>query len=81
MNCFTYGCRHPADAVSCRVLPKMISKLNNSFNFNQCTYELSRQKEKTARAFVFKNFNVLNCLTLEVSFYGFRKDNKVIEFN
>merc|ERR1711933_645596 len=42
----------------------------NTFNFAQCIWNISKQKEATARAVIWRQFGIQNVYTLESSFCG-----------
>ena len=53
-----------------KVFPFLFSKLSSSFDFNECNFKLSKDKEGTARIVVFKDLGISNSYTLESSFCG-----------
>lgn len=80
LNTFFYSCRE--DPESCRVLPMIMSKLTPILHFPECTFGIDRTKENTARAFVYEASKKVNCMTLEISFFGtdrLKREKKPIE--
>ena len=41
------------------------------FRFYACKFRIQKSKEKTARVVLWREFNILNCFTLEASFQGY----------
>jgi len=41
------------------------------FRFYACKFRIEKSKEKTARVVLWREFNILNCFTLEASFQGY----------
>jgi hypothetical protein len=58
------------------VLPKLMSEEDEMFRFFSCKFRVQRSKEKTARVVIWRQFNVMNCFTLEASFHGFFNKNR-----
>lgn len=77
-NIFCYSCKD--NLHTCRLLPLIISKINPNFHFPSCTFGISKYKETTARAAIYKLIKTENVLTIESSFFGSRIDNIVKEF-
>jgi len=46
------------------------------FRFYSCKFRIQRSKEKTARVVLWREFNIMNCFTLESSFQGFFDKNR-----
>jgi hypothetical protein len=40
MNVFAYGCHDANAPYECREYPFILSKLNNSFSFNDCNFSM-----------------------------------------
>ncbi len=53
----------------CRVFPKLVSKLTNTFRYYSCIFKISREKAKTARAVMLREFGIPYCYTVEASAY------------
>ena len=51
-----------------RVLPLLLSQRNSNFSFNESKFRMEKFKESTARIVLFREFGILNCVTLENSF-------------
>lgn len=69
-NIFVYGPEHPMIAneyQECRVFPKHMSNLTPMFRYFSCMWRISESKESTARAVMFRKFNISNCYTMESS--------------
>jgi hypothetical protein len=47
------------------------------FRFHGSKFKIEASKEKTARVVLFREFNILNCFTLEASFFGYFNKNRV----
>ena len=45
-------------------------KAPNFFKFTDCRFRIEKVKESTARVVVFREFNIINSYTMEVSFFG-----------
>jgi hypothetical protein len=41
------------------------------FRFFSCKFRIQKSKEKTARVVLWREFNIMNCFTLEASFHGY----------
>ncbi len=54
-----------------RVLPKLLSERTDMFRFYSCKFRIQKSKLKAARVVLWKEFNIMNCFTLEASFHGF----------
>lgn len=59
-----------------RVLPKILSEQTSMFRFFASRFKIERSKEKTARVVLFREFNIMNCFTLEASFLGYFNHEK-----
>lgn len=73
-NVFMYGPGYPIHDVrylKMRVLPKLMSEQSELFRFYSCKFRIQRSKERTARVVLWREFNIMNCYTLEASFHGF----------
>lgn len=72
---------HDVRYLKMRVLPKLMSEQSELFRFYSCKFRIQRSKERTARVVLWREFNVMNCYTLEASFYGFfDKERETKEF-
>ena len=73
-NVFMYGPQYPIHDTryfKMRILPKIMSEQNEMFRFFSCKFRIQKGKEKTARVVLWREFNILNCFTLESSFHGY----------
>ncbi|CAI2361225.1 unnamed protein product [Moneuplotes crassus] len=84
-NVFMYGCcidnlEHNSSKVNdtIKLLPYMLSQKNKIFSFKDCTFAVEKEKENTARIALFKELEIINCYTLEASFYGSECLGKII---
>jgi hypothetical protein len=57
----------------------MCCQKNTIFKQKDCRFRIEKNKENTARVVVFKEFNITNSFTLEVSFFA--KDSLGMEKN
>jgi hypothetical protein len=73
-NVFMYGCNTSAKGTLMRnnekVFPFLLGKMNKNFDFNDCSFKISKDKEGTGRVVVCKDLNIANSYTLESSFCG-----------
>lgn len=73
---FTYGCapkkgqRTQLNMLKSVALPWLVSKLNPAFEFNACTYNISKSKKATGRVVSYMECGVSMSYTLEASFMG-----------
>lgn len=49
-------------------MPLLLSQKNNHFSFKESKFRMEKFKESTARIVLFREFGILNCVTLENSF-------------
>ena len=73
-NVFMYGPEYPihdSRYLKMRIMPKLMSEQSEMFRFFSCKFRISKSKEKTARVVLWREFNIMNCFTLEASFQGF----------
>lgn len=61
-NIFCYSCKD--NQYSCRLFPLIVSKINPVFYFPYCTFGISKYKESTARATIYKLVKCENVLTI-----------------
>jgi hypothetical protein len=76
-NVFFYGCNEkPLDLdqskknLMARVLPFLLSKKNKLVSYKDSRFRMEKNKESTARISIYRQFGIVNSLTLEASFYG-----------
>lgn len=60
-----------------RILPKILSEQTSMFRFFASRFKIEKSKEKTARVVLFREFNILNCFTLEASFLGYFNQKRI----
>lgn len=41
------------------------------FRFYSCKFRIEKSKEKAARIVLWREYDVMNCFTLEASFHGY----------
>ncbi len=71
-NAFMYGCNNfqKDKKLKERIFPLMFSKTCDYFNFDNCSFNIQKSKESTARVVMWKEFQLVNSFTLECSFCG-----------
>ncbi len=70
-NLFMYGCQNrKADRLKERIFPLLFHNLCELFSFHNCNFAVQKQREATARVVMWREFNLINSFTLEVSFCG-----------
>jgi hypothetical protein len=83
-NVFVYGPYYPLHHeryLKMRILPKLLSEETNKFRFFSCKFRIERSKEKAARIVLWREFDIMNCFTLEASFHGYlNEERETIEF-
>jgi hypothetical protein len=47
------------------------------FRFFSSRFKIEKSKEKTARVVLFREFNIMNCFTLEASFLGYFNKKRI----
>lgn len=66
-----YGCSNlKADRLKERIFPFLFSKNSEQFSFTNCNFVVQKARESTARVVMWREFNLINSFTLEVSFCG-----------
>ena len=64
-----------------RVLAKLLGDKTEMFRFFGCKFRIQKSKVRAARVVLWREFNIMNCFTLEASFHGFlNKERQTIEF-
>lgn len=79
-NVFVYGPYyqiHHENYLKMRILPKILSEKTSMFRFFASKFKIEKSKEKTARVVLFREFNILNCFTLEASFLGYFNHKRI----
>jgi len=71
-NIFMYGChnKNTDNKNAEKRFPMVYSKCHSSFSFDDCNFNIQKDKESTGRVVVRRDFNVINSFTLESSFCG-----------
>ena len=69
-NLFMYGCHNKnTDKRNAeKIFPLVFSKTHSSFSFDDCNFNIQKDKESTGRVVVRKEYSVINSFTLEASF-------------
>jgi cytosolic carboxypeptidase protein 2/3 len=73
-NAFMYGPNYSLDHkhyLTCRLLPKIISKLTDKFRYYSCSFKISQCKINTSRSIMMKTVNVTFPFTIEGSSHGY----------
>lgn len=60
-----------------RILPRILSEKTSMFRFYSSSFKIQKSKEKTARVVLFREFNIMNCFTLEASFLGYFNEKRI----
>ena len=80
---FMYGPHYPLHSeryLKSKLLPKILDEKTQMFRFFSCKFRIEKSKLRTARVVLFKEYGIMNCFTLEASFYGYiDKDRKTVE--
>ena len=80
---FMYGPHYPLHSeryLKSKVLPKILDEKSEMFRFFSCKFRIEKSKLRTARVVLFKEYGIMNCFTLEASFYGYiNKERKTEE--
>jgi len=54
-----------------RMLPKLLDEASDMFRFHSCRFTVEAAKTRCARVVFNRDFNILNCFTLEASMFGY----------
>ena len=68
-NCFMYGCGKDNSKKE-QVFPALVRTNCNTFAFKDCCFLIQKDREGASRIAIWKELNIVNCYTLEVSFCG-----------
>ena len=71
-NIFMYGNTQTkaADRGKEKIFPGQFAENNENFSFEDCSFEVQKSRESTARIVMWREFNLVNSFTLECSFCG-----------
>jgi len=76
-NVFMYGCSYnainnesEAKNALARLIPLLMSQLNEHFSYKYSGFQMGKRKEGTGRIVVFRKFKIVNSYTCEASFFG-----------
>ena len=75
-NIFLYGNELKENTQETRLFPLLLSKISDAFNFNQCSFKMSKKKYGTARINLFHELSIPNIFTIEASFSGIIREVK-----
>lgn len=59
---------HHENYLKMRILPRLLSERTSMFRFFSSKFKVEPSKEKTARVVLWREFDIVNCFTLEASF-------------
>lgn len=65
-----YGNNYPENPESTRLLPFIMSKLCENFQYDCCRFNVHKSKESTARVSLWKDLKIPAVFTMESSFCG-----------
>lgn len=71
---FIYGPEyvlHSEKYFKARVIPKLLDENSEMFRYSSCKFNVEPLKERAARVVFNREFNVMNCFTLEASMHGY----------
>ena len=81
---FIYGPEYPLQSdkyFRSRILPKLLDENCETFRFHSCKFHIEPHKTTAARVVFNKEYNIMNCFTLEASMFGYiNKERRTIEF-
>ena len=84
-NVFVYGPQFPLSSEKyyrCRLIPRLLSEETSKFRYHSSSFKYEYCKRKTARVVLAREYNIMNCYTLEASFSGhFDENRRNFEFN
>lgn len=76
-NIFMYGCSCATNDLeslrknaATRVMPLLMSQLDQNFSYKFSEFQMEKCKESTGRIVLFQKFNIVNSYTCEASFFG-----------
>lgn len=70
-NIFMYGnSGRVNDRMKEKIFPRLLDKNLDVFNFPDCSFQVQKAKEATARIVMWKELGITNTFTLEASFCG-----------
>jgi len=81
-NSFIYGCNRAVDEgfsswTKVRLLPRILATKTSLFSYNDCRFHIEPYKQRTARVIAWKELKITNSFTLESSFYGYLRGDKI----
>jgi hypothetical protein len=69
-NVFIYGNNYQENPESTRLFPYIMSKIWDSFSFDDSKFSIHRSKEATARIAMWRELKIPAVYTMEASFCG-----------
>ena len=82
-NVFIYGPYYPLHNpkyLEMRLIPKILADRTDMFRFWSCKFRIEKSKQRAARLVLWREFNIMNCFTLEATFHSFiNKERQNIE--
>jgi hypothetical protein len=69
-NIFIYGCSGKDPARKEMLFPLLMRNNSSVFSFKDCSFAIQKDREGAARIALWKDLNIMNCYTLELSFCG-----------
>jgi len=71
-NSFIYGCNNSSKEKKHRekIFPLLFSRKCDEFSFDDCSFNIHKAKESTARVVLWKENLLINSFTMETSFCG-----------
>lgn len=67
---FMYGNHFANEPEATRAFPYVFDKICDHFNYDACSFNLTKSKESTLRIALFRELRLVNIFTLESSFCG-----------
>lgn len=71
---FFFGCNEKSQPHRCRLLPYLLSKLSQSFDFGSANFHIDKSKLSTARITLFMLLKNCDVFTLETSQFGLKNE-------
>ena len=81
-NVFIYGPYYPLHSdkyLRMRIIPKLLSEETSKFRYFSCKFRIEKSKEKAARIVLWREFDIMNCLTFEASMHGYLNEDRITE--
>ncbi len=65
-----YGCSLQNNPYLSKEFPYLLSKKSKHFNYFNCNFNISKQKEGTSRIVIYKQLNLIYSYTFQISLCG-----------